>query len=148
MAGTLGLRIAGKQLPGATCTGPDTIFIGIQRSKEVVDAVPSRTPAPSFHAEVDLVETDDIQDYRGPFVHGPKGDRFLYLAWIDGPGGPLVARIKIRLGDIAPALIAEAVAAGQPLVGSLSLSDAQGRPRSGSVRPPEIAWAVDNADRC
>ena len=148
MARTLALRIVGEQPPGATCTGPDTIYLGIQRSKEVIDAVPSRTPAPCFYAEVDLIESDGVQDYRGPFVHGPKGDRFLYLAWIDGPGRPLVARIKIRLGDIAPALIAEAVAASQSLVGHLQVSDALGRPRSGSIRPPEITWTVDNADRC
>ncbi len=38
-------------------------------------------------------------DYRGQFVHGPVGDRFVYLA-LRRPDGTWVRRMKVRLGGI------------------------------------------------
>jgi hypothetical protein len=142
---TIPLRIIGQQAHGATCTGPDSIYLGVQKDKEVVDAVPSSTSEPAFELEVEVEDNEPDPDFRGPYLHGPEGDRFLYLAWTDGPGGPLVARIKLRLLDIPPDLRA-AARNGGTLTGTLPLIDAQGRPRSGSVRPPEISWSLTNAD--
>jgi hypothetical protein len=145
MGTTIPIRIVGQQAPGATCSGPDSIFLGVQKGKEVVDAVPSSTSEPAFELEIEVEDNEPDSDFCGPYVHGPKGDRFLYLAWTDGIGGPLVARIKLRLLDIEPDLRA-AARNGGTLTGTLSLIDAQGRPRSGSIRPPEIAWSLANAD--
>ncbi len=62
-----------------------------------------------------------VPNFLGPFVHGPKGDRFLYLSWRPKewrPGGPEVLpsvwlrRMKVRLGSITWKQIDKAVRSG------------------------------------
>ena len=139
---TIVLRIEGADPPVASCPGPDGVAIGIQRGPMVVDAVPSSTPAPRFHAGIDIVTGDDATDFRGPFVHGPRGDRFLYLAWVGIRDGSMVARIKLKLNDIDPGLLETAATNGGPLVARLRLVNSQGRPVSGTVRPPNVTWSL------
>lgn len=52
---------------------------------------------------------DAPPDFTGPFVHGPKGDRFLYLAW-RGADGRWLRRWKIPLGGLTWGLIGQAQA--------------------------------------
>jgi hypothetical protein len=139
---TMSIRIEGTDSPARSCTGPDGVAIGIQRGKEVLETVPSSSVEPCFHAEVEVTGDGDDIDFRGPYTHGARGDRFLYLAWVGIRDGSMVARIKLKLADISPHLL-EKAADGGTLVGRLSLVNAQGRPVSGSVRPPHVAWAVD-----
>jgi hypothetical protein len=141
----LTIRIEGTDPPSRSCPGPDGVAIGIQRVKEVIDQVPSSTETPCFTATVNLVPGDAEPDFRGPFVHGPKGDRFLYLAWVGRRDGATIARIKLRLGEIDPALIRQAAAGGATLTGRLRLVRDDGRPVSGSVRPPAVTWSLDPA---
>ena len=46
-------------------------------------------------------------DFRGPFVHGPVGDRFVYLAW-RRPEGTWIRRMKVALGGLTSGLIEDA----------------------------------------
>ena len=139
---TIEVVIEGIDGPGRACPGPDGIAIGIQRDKEVVDAVPSSTASPRFHATIGVTGEDDATDFRGPFVHGPKGDRFLYLSWVGIRDGALHARIKLKLADIDPALLAQPADTGTTLTGRVQLVNAQGKPASGTVRPPQVTWSL------
>jgi hypothetical protein len=139
---TIEVEIEGIDGPGKACPGPDGVAIGIQRDKEVIDPVPSSTDSPRFHATIDLTGDGDATDYRGPFVHGPKGDRFLYLAWVAIRDGSMVARIKLKLADIDPALLVRAAESGAVITGRVQLVNSQGKPASGTVRPPRVTWSL------
>ncbi len=138
------VRIVGDGGPGRSCPGPDGIALGIQREQEVLDAVPSSSDEIRFDAGIEVVHGDHTLDFRGPYVHGPKGERFLYLAWVGIRDGEIVARIKLRLGDIDPGLLATALRDGGTLVATLPLVNAQGKPASGSVRPPVVQWSLES----
>jgi hypothetical protein len=80
-------------------------------------------------------------------VHGRRGERFLYLVWTrPGAGGvsERFGRAKLHLAPLAqllPPTVSDAD--DRTVIGSLALSDAQGRPVCASVRPPAITWQVD-----
>ncbi len=139
---TVPVMIEGLEGPGRTCTAPDAIGIGIQRQSEVVQVVPSSTGSPQFHAEIEIRRDGETMDFRGPFVHGARGDRFLYLAWVSLRDDAMVARIKLKLNDIDPGVLAQARIDGTTLTARLSMLNRQGKPASGSVRPPDVAWTV------
>jgi hypothetical protein len=76
-------------------------------------------------------------------VHGKKGERFLYLTWGDlGADGSfaMFRRAKLMIGDIEPALLADAARTDGVLVASLPLTDEHGCPRCARVKPPLITW--------
>lgn len=142
--GTISIRIEGYDAPGKSCPAPDGIGLGIQEGQEVVGVLMSSEPAPRFRGHLNITPTDDGYRLGGPFVHGPAGDRFLYLGWIHLKGRQIMSRIKLRLADIDPALILQARAENAVLVGKVALTNAQGKPASGSLRPPLITWSVEN----
>jgi hypothetical protein len=144
------VRIEGRNLPGASFAGGDRIEVGVQRRSDVEQTVLGDADAASFAVFVDAAPTDDGFDFRGPYVHGRKGERFLYLSWgkrrEDGRHD-MFRRAKLHLSAIEPSLVARAALEDVPLVGELSLTDAQGGPVCASVRPPDIRWAVDPLPR-
>lgn len=73
--------------------------------------------------------------FTGPFAHGPRNERFVYLSWqrTDGPG--YVNRIKIRLTDIDWPLVRAAQTSGRSLI-----TDASGRAAGGGRVP--VAWRI------
>jgi Family of unknown function (DUF5990) len=44
-------------------------------------------------------------DYAGAWVHGKRGERFLYLGYRPGPGAPWIRRWKIPLAEVTWDLI-------------------------------------------
>jgi len=146
---TLKIQLVGEGLrdPGEDgARGPHSgLHIGIQRKAAVVDLVPATAPRVTFSLEVDVVATGDELDFRGPYVHGPRGGRFLYLSWgeIDRDGSfGMVQRMKIKFGSIERALVERALASGSTLHGTLPLTDEAGNPSSGTVKPDLITWTV------
>ena len=91
-----------------------------------------------------MVSAGDVNDYRGPYVHGPKGDRFLYLAWLHLKSRESMARIKLKLSDIDPEMLASAARDNKVLVGRVKLTNRLGKPASGSVRPPDVEWTLES----
>src|SRR5688572_12302129 len=102
----LRIRIIGERLPGRSFGSCGNVHVGMQRGQEIVELVPGDAPTARF--EVDIVRRDDDGDYRGPWVHGKPGERFLYLVWADvdaGSGTPeMFSRIKVMLADVPPGL--------------------------------------------
>lgn len=143
---TLNIRLIGHGLRHPGRDDPDGLRLGIQRKAEVVDVMPRSASSATFSLSVDVIATDSGElDVRGLYVHGPRGDRFLYLSWgkVDRNGTfGMVQRMKIKLGAIDPALIERALESGATLDGTFSLTNQVGHPLSGTVRPELIEWSV------
>jgi Family of unknown function (DUF5990) len=147
------VRIIGVDLPGRTCADPrpgglvyENVHVGLQRRQEVVDMIPGDAPVAKWNIPVDPVTRDGVLDFRGPFVQGRRGDRFLYLSWgsVDETGRfEMFRRAKLMLDALSPDLVRAADEPGRRLVGTLGLTDGDGMPRCAAVRPPDIAWTVE-----
>jgi predicted DNA-binding protein (MmcQ/YjbR family) len=141
------LRIEGRQLPGA---GFNRIQVGVQRRTDVEQTVPGDAATATFSLSVDVVKSPSGMDFRGPYVQGRKGERFLYLSWgLRGEDGTheMFRRAKLHLSAIDTSSVERAVSEELPLVGALALTDEQREPLCASVRPPQITWEVDPLPR-
>lgn len=87
---------------------------------------PGDAPSVRWEVPVTVRRDDDGLDFSGPFVRGNRDDRHLGLAWGDVPGDGtlrLFRGSKLRLVDVDPALIEEAMRPGQRLVARIRLTD-------------------------
>ena len=93
----------------------------------------------------DLPGRDGDVDFKGPAVHGKRGDRFLYLTWVNmGADGAaeMFRRAKLMLHRIPLDLVRAADRSGQTLVATVRLSDEYGTPRCAHVDPPDLEWTL------
>lgn len=111
--------------------GREGIRLGIQKGREVEQVVRASQGHASFVAEIRLVDGD----FRGPYVHGPKGERFVYLVWSDS--NEMFRRAKVHLSTIPDAL-----ANLEEVQGTIVMRDPKGHPLCASVRPPTVAWSA------
>jgi len=142
----LRIRIEGTNLPGRTFAEHTNVHVGVQCRSDPVDLTPGDAPEATFDFEVDILPSDEGGwDFRGPYVHGKRGERFLYLTWGDvSPDGEyaMFRRAKLHLSCLDDALVSTAADAGRPLTARLGLTDGRGGPRCASVRPPAISWTA------
>jgi hypothetical protein len=143
MTGTV--RIVGRQLPGRDSIGRRNIHVGMQRRADPVDLVPGDADEAVFDVELDVVtDPSGGPDYRGPFVHGRRGDRFVYLTWgeVDGDGTfAMFRRAKLKLATV-PSSVAAALASGQAARAELVLTADDGGPLCAAIPPQAISWTV------
>ena len=136
----LKIRIVGERLPGRVFGEHTNVHVGIQKGTEVVDMVPGDAPSAVF--DLMVVRRDDDGDFRSPYAHGTKGDRFLYLSWgnVDEKTGEftMFRRIKIMLAAIPAGLLRSSTTS---LEAYLSLTNDKGEPVAAAVRPPQITWS-------
>lgn len=139
------MRIVGLSLPGSAVEG-GAILVGMQRGPDVVSPQPVAGSSMTFDVALDVVVTPEGVDYRGPWVQGRRGERFLYLCWghDEGQGFVMARRAKLMLGVLDPA---EMVGAREDTVleGRLSLLDARGDPVCAAIRLPRIRWSLRRA---
>jgi len=143
----------GTGLPGLDCSLADSgvavyenVHVGLQRRAEVVEQFPGNTQEAVWEMDVDVVDKDGGIDFRGPFVQGKRGNRFLYLSWgtVDSEGRfEMFRRAKLMLGAIAGEIISAAGDPGSRLVGRLNLTGGDGGPLCAAVRPPFISWSIE-----
>jgi hypothetical protein len=132
---TVPVRIEGFHLPAQEMVdaGGNEIHIGIQRREAVEQNVPLSSEIVTF--DCDLTANGD--DFRGPYVHGKLGDRFIYLSWGRVTDGELrmFSRLKLKLAgfELGP---------GARLDARVDLSDSKGQPRCGTAKPDAIEWVV------
>jgi hypothetical protein len=142
----LAVRIFGQHLPGLGFDGRSAVHVGVQRGSEVVDIVPGDAPIAVFDFAVRVVEVEAGElDFRGPYVHGRRGERFMYLSWgeLGGDGAfAMFRRAKLHLSAIEQPLVRRALKSGARIEAELSLTDGRGGPVCASVRPPRITWSV------
>ncbi len=103
--------------------------------------------AGSWTVDVRAVDTPDGLDLRGPAVHGPRGERFLYLTWgqvTPTTGGfEMFRRAKLMVADIdADMLRAAAEPGAAGLTARVQLRDASGHPRCARVPDSAVTWRV------
>ena len=143
--------VDGVDLPGGRFCDPDGqpfdgVHVGVQVGREACDLVSGDATSARWELSVRVVVGDDgALDFRGPAVHGKRGDRFLYLTWgrVDGDTFEMFRRAKLMLNRIDPELVAAAESKGQPLVARVRLTDARGGPRCARVDPPDVFWSTN-----
>jgi hypothetical protein len=146
------IEIEGTNLPGRSChpagagEGYGNIHVGLGLHQHPIELFPGDAPATRWRVEVRAVRSADGSfDFRGQLVHGPRGDRFLYLNWVNvmPDGSPrLFRRAKIMLTGIDPGLVEQAVTADGVLACTVNLTDAKGNPSCARFRPADITWRV------
>ncbi|HEY2261176.1 MAG TPA: DUF5990 family protein [Streptosporangiaceae bacterium] len=163
--GTLAVVIEGSELPGRSCRpepdgqGHENVHVALySRVKDrpaltmpgnpwtATEPVPGDAAAARWEAEVTVKEGPDGGfDFAGPFVRGVRDDRHLGLAWGDLPGDGtlrLFRGAKLRLVDVDPGLIKQALRPGHKLVARIRLTDTKGNPICARVHPPYLTWSV------
>jgi hypothetical protein len=148
--------IEGTNLPGRRChPGPlgeeyDNVHVGLGIHQDPVDLVPGNAPAAHWRIEVRTSRAaDGAIDFRGPFVHGARGDRFLYLNWgtVAADGSfRIFRRAKISLSAVDPALVEQVLRENGSLACTVNLTDRKGHPTCARLRPPDIAWRMASRD--
>jgi hypothetical protein len=132
------VRIEGVDLPGRAC-GADhvDVHVGVQRKQEVIEQVPGDARSATWTFEVTTkLDADGNRDFGGPFVHGARGERFVYLSWGDGSGESfaMFRRAKLMLADAPDAA---------SVVARVHLTDGKGMPMCARLKPPALAWSSE-----
>ncbi len=161
--GTLTMVIEGSGLPGRSChpvggrrhenvhvalcgraPGREALTIP-ERPMDAIEPVPGDATSACWKATVTVRRGEEGFDFTGPFVRGDRSDRNIGLAWGDVPGDGtlrLFRAAKLRLADINPGLIEQALRPDHLLVASVWLTDTDGDPICARVRPPDVRWWV------
>lgn len=145
------VRIEGSALPGRGCSPSDAgasydnIHVGVQRQREAIELISGGAESATWSFEVPIrVGDDGTPDFGGPFVHGRRGNRFVYLSWgtVDGAGVfSMFRRAKLHFADVDTATLRAAIGRTGTLVAQLGLTDRCGDPICARVRPPEVTWS-------
>ena len=128
------VEVHGHRLPGRQCCGHTNVHVGMQVGSRPDGLVPADAPQATWVTDVHVIEHDDGRDFRGPAVHGKRGERFLYLTWgdVDGNEFAMFRRAKLMLDDLpvgADAAVAE-----------VDLTALDGSPVCARVHEPAIRW--------
>jgi hypothetical protein len=164
VVGTMTVVIEGTELPGGTCRpepdgrGHENVHVALgghsedrpslamsNKSGMAIEPVPGDAPAARWEMPVTVRRDDDGFDFAGPYVRGVRDDRHLGLIWGDlqTDGTLQVFRgAKLRLVDVDPGLIEQAMRPGRMLVARIRLTDARGNPICARVHPPYLTWAA------
>jgi hypothetical protein len=141
--------IRGHNLPGRSFCSEgeplDNVHVGVQVRRDPVDLVAGDAPAADWRVDVRVETTEGQLDFKGPAVHGPRGQRFLYLTWGDvGADGnfTMFRRAKLMLDRIDPGMVREALTGQRPLQATIDLTDGRGCPRCARVDEPALSWTV------
>jgi uncharacterized protein DUF5990 len=129
--------VRGRRPPGRRFGPYENVHVALQVRSQPMGLVPGDTENPEWSAEVEVVPRDGELDFRGPAVHGRRGERFLYLTWgeVRGDRFDMFRRAKLILADCG------ADGSTAHLVAEVDLSDDQGGPRCARVRPPAVRWS-------
>ncbi|WP_420642198.1 DUF5990 family protein [Candidatus Leptofilum sp.] len=122
---------------------------GIQRGKTVVSVQDIHPDVVRLTVELEATavpKPDHTFDWKGPFVHGRPGERFLYLNWgrEQANGWHNVRRAKIPLRLIPTELVETAVAQNKILHGTLTGLARDGGPIAASVKT--VQWQAQPKD--
>ena len=142
------LRIIGRRLPGSDWSGRSGIHVGVQSGSDVVGLVTGDTFEAVFDVELEfLLGPDGEPDFRGPTVHGRRGERFVYLVWgeVNDVGEfAMFRRLKLHLAPLLEQYPPQSLQAAKRVHAILELTDTRGRPLAASVRPPWVTWRLAN----
>lgn len=145
------VRLDAVELPGRDIGSPgsterlENVHVGVQRGRDPYGLVPADAAEVTWEFEVTTpVARDGGLDFGGPFTHGRRGDRFVYLTWgtvDDASTFSMFRRAKLHFADIDGDVLARAATGDLPLHGVVILTDECGLPRCARVRPPTVTWS-------
>lgn len=121
------LTIDGHHLPGRSCGGHQAVKVGLQIGREPAELVDADAPAARWQVRIRV----ENGDFKGPAVHGRRGERFVYLTWL--AGDEMFRRAKLMLADV-PENDGEVTA-------HVHLTDDCGLPRCARLNPPALTWS-------
>jgi len=129
------LTIVGHHLPGRTCGRYADIHVGVQVRKDPAGLIPGNAESACWELDIDVLETPDGVDFRGPAVHGRRGERFVYLTWGEHTGDAftMFRRAKLMLADVPDPSAASVTV-------RVDLTDECGMPRCARLKPPALEW--------
>src|SRR5687768_18026860 len=79
----IAIEIVCEALPGLQYEGRGPLHLGIQRDAEIVEAAPADRDRIVFRPALRVRKhSDGSANLLGPFAHGPRAERFIYLNWI------------------------------------------------------------------
>jgi hypothetical protein len=164
VAGTMTVVIEGSELPGRTCRpepdgqGHQDVYVALGGRSEdrpaltmsnkpgmAIEPVPGDAPAARWEMPVTVRRDEDGFDFGGPFVRGVRDDRHLGLIWgdlMDDETLEVFRGAKLRLVDVDPGLIEQALRPGHTLIARIRLTDARGNPICARVHPPYLTWSA------
>jgi Family of unknown function (DUF5990)/Domain of unknown function (DUF5655) len=170
--GTLSVVIEGTGLPGLTCQPEPggTVHRNIHaalstRASGVAEGqrwltVPLKPglavgPFPGDARETRWEVTVTVRgsaghgyDFTGPSVGGDRTDRNLGLVWGEVPGDGTLKMFrgaKLRLVEVPPHLITDAMRHGHRLVARVRLTDDKGNPVCARLHPSHLTWSAEPA---
>ncbi len=111
---------------------------------ELMGQVSADVESVTWELEAIPVASSEFADFRGPYISGPPGGRFIYLSWgvVAEPGSfEMFRRAKIMFDGIPDGIKTAAQNSGV-LIGRLGLTDPKGNPTCAAVRPPLIEWTT------
>lgn len=143
--------IVGTDLPGRAFCEPDgtplpDVHVALQVRQAPEGLVAGDADEARWELDVRTVADDNGQlDFRGPAVHGKRGERFLYLTWgnVSADGSfSMFRRAKLMLNRIDDEIVRGAIDDDTELAATVNLTAESGGPRCARVDPPAIAWSV------
>jgi hypothetical protein len=136
-----------RNLPGTQCAGKTGVRIGVQKGQVVIEDVPADTEEALFTLPLHVRSSSQTgqSDYRGPFVQGRVGERFVYLCWGErvGPTWEGFRRAKLPLRHLGAGLVQKALSTGIPIHVFLDMTDERGGPLTACIKEEVIVWRLD-----
>jgi hypothetical protein len=137
------IKIVCSELPETWRHG---LHLGLQRDNVMTDATPATSKRIVFKPTLRARRNSDGSvNFLGPYAHGPKSERFIYLNWLTIEGDmpqSMVGRIKLHLNHIRWTTVEKAAKANKPIRVKLALTNAKGGPVMASVRPDVAKWVL------
>ncbi len=122
------------------------VHLGIQRSNEIIEAVPANQKRVVFEPSFRVAAlADGKTNFLGPFAKGTPQERFFYLSWVVKDEDGLLTmfrRAKIHLSHLSWSQVEEAIQSDKSVSVRLSMTDKRGGPRCGSIRGDGVRWQV------
>ena len=121
----------------------DNVHVGVQLRSDPAHLIRADAAEALWVLDIDVVQTDDGLDFRGPAVQGKRGERFVYLTWgnLEAAHFEMFRRAKLMLSRIDPEVMKAAHRMGH-LAATVDLTDERGGPRCARVDPPAVRWAA------
>jgi hypothetical protein len=140
------IEIACTRLPGLQYEGRGPVHLGIQQDETIIDAAPADRDRIVFRPALRVRKhTDGSANFLGPFAHGPRDERFIYLNWLivrNKTPVEQVGRIKLHLNHIEYKAAQKAAARGKPIKVTLQLTTEKAKPVFASVRADKAKWEL------
>lgn len=140
------IEIICEELPGLLCDGRGPLQLGIQYEQHIIEAGPADRDRLVFRPVLRVRKhTDGSANFLGPFAHGPRSERFIYLNWVvgkSGAPGEQIGRIKLHLNHIEYEAAKQAAVRKKPIKVTLQLTSEKGGPVFASLRANKAKWQL------